>query len=146
MAGTGENRNFNGTGSKLKVKEHPMKAAKQHQLMRMYAVLTIAAVMVLGLGLTAAASDWNNNPPQYGQQGQNQGFEQNEQWNPPSSSQAQSQTRDLRLEQQIAGALRQAGYGAQGEIMILATGDQVTLLGTVPGRDQKSGAEQIVTG
>ncbi len=117
-----------------------MKAAKQPQPMRMYAVLTIAAVTVLSLGLVATASDRNDNQQQYGQQGQNRDVDQDDQ------SQAQSQTRDLRLEQQIAGALRQAGYGAQGEIMILAAGNQVTLLGTVPGRDQKSGTEQIVKG
>ncbi len=121
-----------------------MKAMKQHQLMRMYAVLTVAAVMVLGLGLMAAASDRNNNQGQYGQPGQNQNYDRGDQYD--RSSSAQSQTRNLPLERQIAGALRQAGYGTQGEIMILATGNQVTLLGTVPSSGQKSGAEDIVKG
>lgn len=92
-----------------------MKAAKQHQFMRMYAVLTVAAVMVLGLGLMAAASDRNDNQSdrtsnqvdrsrnqqQYGQPGQDQYGGQ------------QAAGRNMQLERQIAAALRQAGYGAR---------------------------------
>jgi osmotically-inducible protein OsmY len=114
-----------------------MKAVKPHQLMHRSTVLGAAALMVLGLGLRAAASDQGYNPQPYGQGNQGDQFNQGNE---------QAQARDLPLERQVAAALRQAGYGAQGEIMILAAGNQVTLLGTVPSQNLKSGAEDIVKG
>jgi osmotically-inducible protein OsmY len=94
-----------------------------------YGLLALATVMVLGFGLVTVAADQDNPYDQ----GYNQGSDQ-------------AQGRNLPLEQKIAAALRQAGYGTQGEIMILAVGNRVTLLGTVPSNNQKSGAGDIAKG
>jgi osmotically-inducible protein OsmY len=108
-----------------------MRTFRQHKSMLMYAVLAVAIACVVGLApLQARGQD------QYQDQSQSdQSYQQ------PSTA-AQGQGRDMQLERQIANTLRQQGYGAQGEIMILATGDKVILLGSVPSADQKDGAEQ----
>lgn len=120
-----------------------MRTARQHKFMPMYVVLATAAVVALGPGWAAAAYERDNEPPyqnqqQYQYQDQDQGDQSYQQ--PPRP--AQSQGRDMRLEQQIAGTLRQQGYGTQGEIMILATGNRVILLGTVPDNRTKDGVEK----
>jgi osmotically-inducible protein OsmY len=88
---------------------------------------------MLSPGFATAAYD-QSNQPQY--QDQSQSYN-------TAGSQNPGQFRNMRLEQQIAGQLRQQGYGTQGEIMILATGNRVILLGTVPDQRTKNGAENI---
>ena len=108
-----------------------MRTFRQHKGIRPYAVLAIAVACIVGLTPLQACEqdlyqDQSRSDPSYPQQ----------------STPSQGQGRDMQLEHQIASALRQQGYGAQGEIMILATGDHVILLGAVPSQDQKDGAEQ----
>ena len=105
----------------------------------MYAVLAIAVAMVFGAGVASAAYD-------QGDQDQGQQYQNQQQDQYPGADQGdqsqQYQGRNLQLERQIARQLRNQGFGEQGEIMILATGDRVILLGNVPDRDSKNGAEQ----
>jgi osmotically-inducible protein OsmY len=117
-----------------------MRTAKHDRSMTTYAVLATVAVLVLGPGWTIAAYDQDNQPqdwPPYEDQDQRNPYYQQ-----PSRS-PQVQGRDMPLEQQIAGRLRQQGYGARGEIMILATGNRVILLGTVPDNRTKEGVERV---
>ncbi len=108
----------------------------QHKGIPTYVVLATVAVLVLGPGWATAAYNRDTNQQQY--QDQDQGAQS---YQPPPRA-AQSQGRDMRLEQQIANRLRQQGYGAQGEIMILATDNRVILLGTVLDNKTKDGAEK----
>ena len=108
-----------------------MRMFRQHKSILTYAVLAIAVACVVGL-----------TPLQAREQDQYQDQSQADQSYQQQSTTSQGQGRDMQLERQIANALRQQGYGAQGEIMILATGDQVILLGSVPSQNQKDGAEQ----
>jgi osmotically-inducible protein OsmY len=113
-----------------------MTTAKHDRNMITHAVLATVAVLILGPGWTIAAYDQGNQPqgwPPYEDQDQGNPYYQQ-----PSRS-AQAQGRDIPLEQRIATRLRQEGYGARGEIMILATGDRVILLGTVTDNRTKEG-------
>jgi osmotically-inducible protein OsmY len=105
-------------------------------------------VALLGPGFASAAYDQGSQ-----RQDQNQDRDQDDQSYQPQARtrqsqdrqpalSAQGQSRDMRLEQRIASTLRQQGFGEQGEIMILATGNRVILLGNVPDQRTKSGAEQ----
>jgi len=111
-----------------------------------YAVVGIVAVLALSAGWATVAYSQDNQQQYQNQQSQNQYQDQDQSsqsYQQQRSSQDQSQIRNMRLEQQIASRLRQQGYGTQGEIMILATGNRVILLGTVPDQRTKSGAENI---
>ncbi len=99
-----------------------------------YAVLAIATATILGASVASAAYDQDQ-----GQQYQNQ---QQDQYQYQGDQYQQYQSRNLQLERQIAQQLRNQGFGQQGEIMILATGDRVILLGNVPDRDSRNGVEQ----
>lgn len=110
-----------------------MRMFRQHKTILTYAVLAIAVACVVGL--TPLQAREQDQYPDQDQDQSNQSYQQQ-----PATSQGQG--RDMQLERQIANTLRQQGYGAQGEIMILATGDQVILLGSVPSQNQKDGAEQ----
>ncbi len=114
-----------------------MRTDRQQQRILMYVVLATVAVVALGPGWATAAYNRDNQ-----QQYQNQQQHQDDQSYQPPSRAAQTQGRDMPLEQQIASRLRQQGYGAQGEIMILATDNRVILLGTVPDNTTKDGAEK----
>ena len=111
-----------------------MRTAKHHTSILTYAVLATAAVLVVGPGWALAGFN-QDNQAQYQDQG-NPSYQ-------PQSRSSPSQGRDMRLEQQIASRLRQQGYGTQGEIMILATGNRVILLGTVPDDKMKDGVEKV---
>jgi len=110
--------------------------------------LAITLVLTVGVGLTTA--DYRQEDRQQDQnlpwqapsqdQSQQQGDRQSRQ---PGRGQGQQQ-RNVQLEQQIASQLEEQGFGAQGEIMILATGNQVILLGTVPSQSQSRQVEQAV--
>jgi osmotically-inducible protein OsmY len=117
-----------------------MRTARQQKFL-MYVVLASVAAVALGPGWAIAAYD-QDDQHQYQNQQRYQDQDQDDQsyQQPPRSAQAQG--RDMRLEQQIASRLRQQGYGARGEIMILATGNRVILLGTVPDNRTKEGVER----
>jgi osmotically-inducible protein OsmY len=117
-----------------------MRTARQQEFMK-YMIMAMVAVVVLGSGWATAAYD-RDNQQQYQSQQQYQDQDQGDQSYQPPSRTAQMQGRDMRLEQQIASRLRQQGYGTQGEIMILATGNRVILLGTVPDNRTKDGVEK----
>ncbi|MCL5281447.1 MAG: BON domain-containing protein [Planctomycetes bacterium] len=120
-----------------------MRTMKLHKCILRYAIVATAALLVLGPGWALAASNQDNQQYQNQQQYQDQGqSNQSYQYQSPSRT-TQAQGRDMRLEQQIASRLRQQGYGAQGEIMILATGNRVYLLGNVPDNRTKDGAEKV---
>ena len=48
------------------------------------------------------------------------------------------QGRNQQIERQVANQLRQEGFGQEGQIMVLATGNRVILLGTVPRPEPES--------
>jgi osmotically-inducible protein OsmY len=113
-----------------------MTTLRQFRSMLMCAVLAVAATVVLGPGTTTAASDRDDQP------GQNQGYDGGDQGGyGGSQGNERSQARNMPLEQQIATRLRQQGFGNQGEIMILALGNHVILLGQVPNARVKNGVE-----
>jgi osmotically-inducible protein OsmY len=120
-----------------------MRTAKHYQSILRYAILATMAMPVFGPGWAMAAyGQQDQQQYQNQQQYQDQDQDEGDQSYQPPSRPSQSQGRDMRLEQQIASRLRQQGYGAQGEIMILATGNRVILLGTVPDNRTKEGVEK----
>ncbi len=51
--------------------------------------------------------------------------------------------RNQQLERQVAGQLRDQGLGQQGQLLVLAVGNRVILLGAAPDDNEKQQAEQI---
>jgi osmotically-inducible protein OsmY len=122
--------------------------------MQMCAVLALAGMIVLA-GPAAAAYTQRNAPQgqafteQQEQERENATGEdvdrsdQERTWQGQRDTAATSAARNVPLERQIASQLRSQGYGQAGQIMVLATGNRVILLGNVPDREAKNGAEEI---
>ena len=51
--------------------------------------------------------------------------------------------RNQQLERQVASQLRDQGLGQQGQLLVLAVGNRVILLGATPDQNEKQQAEQI---
>ncbi|OHB63618.1 MAG: hypothetical protein A2Y76_03360 [Planctomycetes bacterium RBG_13_60_9] len=132
-----------------------------------YAVLAALAMMALGAGPVAplgagAAGAYDDDSQSYGQ-GQSPGRygqdpygqqRQQQQYDEQSQQQQQRtqrgrstssalQGRNQQLERQVANQLRQEGFGEEGQILILATGSRVILLGNVPDQNRKQQAEEV---
>lgn len=112
------------------------------------AAVTIAA-LIAGPGATAYSQQNRQLGQQLSQeQSQQQQYEQwqdrqsNQQRGRQSQRSAMSQQRDRQMERRVAQALRQGGFGEEGQILILATQDDVILLGSVPERNQIRQIEQ----
>ncbi len=134
-----------------------MRTLAQHKSMQMCAVLALAAIMIFMAGPATAAYNQRNNQgqpltEQREQELENETGQDIDRQTTDQSYTDQSRTgrapagsavRNLQLERQVASQLRSQGYGQAGQIMILATGNKVILLGNVPDRDTKKGAAQI---
>jgi osmotically-inducible protein OsmY len=119
-----------------------MTTLRQFRSMLMYAFLAIAVAVVVGPGTTTAAFEQDDPPGQ--DQGYNGGYQGEQGGYGGSQGNERSQVRNMPLEQQSAARLRQQGFGNQGEIMILALGNDVILLGQVPNARVKNGVENTV--
>ena len=119
-------------------------------------------ILIVGAG---AAGDYGQNQQQYGDRSsQQQGFQSSSQMGSQGQDQYGSQTsqqqgyssgsrtgpragmqgnRNQQLERQVASQLRDQGLGQQGQILVLAIGNRVILLGQVPDQNQKQQADQI---
>jgi hyperosmotically inducible protein len=115
-----------------------MRTFTQSKGMQWCAVLALAAIMIFLAGPATAAYNQGTNQSNQNQSGQGS-YESSQAGSPAAGSTA----RNLPLERRIASQLRSQGYGQTGQIMILATGNKVILLGTVPDDNMKSGAERI---
>jgi len=90
-------------------------------------------LLVVAAGLAGNAGQNQQNPQQFNDQtSQQQGS--------PAGAQAD---RNQHLERQVAGRLRDQGLGRRGQLLVLAVGNRVILLGAVPDQDEKQQAEQI---
>jgi hyperosmotically inducible protein len=110
-----------------------MKTVARHRSLQMCAVLVLAGVMILTGPATAAYNQGNNQQGPYQGQAQRQGYQ----------APQRGPARNMQIEQQLASQLRNEGYGEQGQIMILALGNRVVLLGTVPNNAKKTGAGDL---
>jgi osmotically-inducible protein OsmY len=108
-----------------------MKTFTQSRGMQMCAVLALAAITIFVARPVTAA--YNQGNEQRSMQDQSQG----------EDSSAAGAARNLQLERRIASRLRSQGYGQAGQIMILAMGNRVILLGNVPDDETKDGVERI---
>ena len=129
------------------VKEHTMRRSKQHRWTLVQTALAAMIVVALGATLVAAAYDDDQYDQQSWQQQQSQDRQQRSMQDQGSWQQRQQsgmmQGRNQQIERQVANQLRQEGFGQEGQIMVLATGNRVILLGTVPQQNQKQQIEEV---
>jgi len=119
-----------------------MRRSQQHSKIRVRTVVAAILVAALCTGLALAAYD-DDQSSQQGQQYQDRQQSSSMQsqdqdtWQQQGQQSGMSQGRNQQLERQVASELRQQGFGQNGQIMVLALGDRVILLGTVPDQQQK---------
>ncbi|MEN6337894.1 MAG: BON domain-containing protein, partial [Phycisphaerales bacterium] len=131
-----------------------MRRSQQHSKFRVRTVVAAILVAALCTGLALAAYD-DDQSSQQGQQSWQQGQNQDRQqssmqsqdqdqgsWQQQGQRSGMSQGRNQQIERQVANELRQQGFGQNGQIMVLAIGDRVILLGTVPDQQQKDQIDQ----
>ncbi len=119
-----------------------MKTFRQHKRMPACTVLATTALMIVSPSMPAAYDQRSRREPRQQQQYEGQTYQQ-EQPMQPSRPLNVSQCRNPEIEQQVAQRLRQQGFGEEGRILILAVGNRVILLGTVPDQNMKQQAARV---
>jgi len=109
---------------------------RDREFMLVGAALT-TVILIVGAG---AASDYGQNQQQYGDQtSQQQGYSSGSRMGSRAGMQG---NRNQQLEKQVASQLRDQGLGQQGQILVLAIGNRVILLGQVPDQNLRQQADQ----
>lgn len=124
-----------------------MRRSKQHRGTLVHKALAAVIVVALGATIVAAAYDYDQESqqdrqqPYQGRQQRSMQSQGQDSWQ--QGRQSGMQGRNQQIERQVANELRQEGFGQEGQIMVLATGNRVILLGTVSDQDQKQQAEEV---
>lgn len=126
-----------------------MRRFKQHRWTLVQTALASMIVAALGATIVAAAYDYDQEDQQGWQQQQyqnrqpSQSMQDQGSWQQQGQRSGMMQGRNQQIERQVANQLRQEGFGQEGQIMVLAVGNRVILLGTVPEQNQKQQIGQV---
>lgn len=126
---------------------------RREQYNRTLVQATLAAMLVVAICATVAVAAYEDDqssqqswqqqqPTQSHQQGSMQ--DQSSWQQQPGQRTGMAQARNQQLERQVASQIRQEGFGQEGQIMVLALGNRVVLLGTIPDQQQKDRIDQTV--